>query len=99
MAGIFTEEEQTGILKIIAKPVTKEAVLFDGSVKLSVFIAQWSDNKVLRAVADNELEIVTLEGTMTASVGDYIIKGLRGEFYPCKPDVFHKTYNIVKETK
>ena len=38
------------------------------------------------------IEIKTLEGVMTASVGDYIIKGLRGEFYPCKPDIFEETY-------
>ena len=36
--------------------------------------------------------IKTLEGDMLASVGDYIIKGVKGEFYPCKPDVFEQTY-------
>lgn len=39
------------------------------------------------------LEIRTLEGTMTASENDYIIKGVNGEFYPCKPDIFEKTYD------
>ena len=39
--------------------------------------------------------ITTLEGTMTASVGDFIIKGVQGEFYPCKPDIFEQTYEIV----
>lgn len=39
--------------------------------------------------------ITTLEGDMRASVGDYIIKGLRGEFYPCKPDVFVKKYELI----
>lgn len=38
------------------------------------------------------LKIFTLEGTMSASVGDWIIKGVSGEFYPCKPDIFEKTY-------
>ena len=38
------------------------------------------------------LHIKTLEGTMMASLGDYIIKGVNGEFYPCKPDIFEKTY-------
>lgn len=42
------------------------------------------------------MKIKTLEGDMTASEGDYIIKGLRGEFYPCKPDIFKKTYEVVK---
>ena len=41
---------------------------------------------------DNELDIETLEGTMHASVGDYIITGVRGEQYPCKPDIFEHTY-------
>ena len=43
------------------------------------------------------LKIQTLEGVMTASLGDWIIKGLRGEFYPCKPDIFEKTYQPVEE--
>jgi hypothetical protein len=38
------------------------------------------------------IEIKTLEGTMTASEGDWIIKGIKGEFYPCKPDIFEATY-------
>ena len=43
--------------------------------------------------ADTEhLRIRTLEGTMRAEVGDYIIKGVQGEFYPCKPDIFAATY-------
>ena len=43
------------------------------------------------------MEIHTLEGNMIASYGDYIIKGLRGEFYPCKPDVFEKKYELVED--
>ena len=43
------------------------------------------------------VEINTLEGVMTAAVGDYIIKGVNGEFYPCKPDIFEKTYEKVNE--
>lgn len=41
------------------------------------------------------INITTLEGTMTASVNDWIIKGVEGEFYPCKPDIFEKTYEAV----
>lgn len=43
------------------------------------------------------VEIITLEGRMTASVGDYIIKGVQGELYPCKPDIFLATYEEVIE--
>lgn len=41
------------------------------------------------------LLIKTLEGTMTASIRDFVIKGVNGEFYPCKPDIFEKTYEPV----
>jgi hypothetical protein len=41
---------------------------------------------------DGELFIKTLEGNHHASIGDYIIKGVKGEFYPCKPDIFEMTY-------
>lgn len=42
-----------------------------------------------------DIIIKTLEGEMKASVGDYIIRGVNGEFYPCKPDIFEKTYDKV----
>lgn len=45
--------------------------------------------------SDDDIEIETLEGTMYAKKGDYIIKGVNGEFYPCKPDIFAKTYEQV----
>ncbi|MCR3759163.1 hypothetical protein KYB31_09190 [Clostridium felsineum] len=44
---------------------------------------------------DRYVEILTLEGTMRADHGDYIIKGINGEVYPCKPDIFLKTYEKV----
>lgn len=46
---------------------------------------------------DKELDIDTLEGVMHASVGDYIITGVHGEHYPCKPDIFEETYEKVEE--
>ena len=44
---------------------------------------------------DGQLIIDTLEGELTASVGDMIIKGVKGEFYPCKPDIFDETYDVL----
>lgn len=44
-------------------------------------------------------EIKTLEGTMIARTGDYIIKGVNGEVYPCKADIFEKTYELCEEDK
>ncbi|MBS6626413.1 MAG: hypothetical protein KH274_02960 [Veillonella sp. oral taxon 780] len=46
---------------------------------------------------DKEMIIQTLEGPMQASVGDWIITGIRGEEYPCKPDVFDRTYEEVPQ--
>ena len=43
------------------------------------------------------INIKTLEGTMQARIGEYIIKGVKGKFYPCKPDIFESTYDLVKE--
>lgn len=48
---------------------------------------------------DKEVIIHTLEGDMKANVGDYIITGVNGEQYPCKPDIFEKTYELVKENE
>lgn len=46
---------------------------------------------------DKEMNIETLEGTMHAEIGDWIITGVNGEQYPCKPDIFEKTYERVEE--
>lgn len=84
------------------KPVIIEAIQYTG--KNGFEIRKWSDTNVLESpvlepTEDNltgeYLQIYTLEGTMTAIVGDYIIRGIQGEYYPCKPDIFHKTYEEV----
>ncbi len=46
---------------------------------------------------DKEMTIHTLEGDMKADIGDYIITGVNGEQYPCKPDIFEKTYEPVED--
>ena len=48
-------------------------------------------------ITDKSMDIHTLEGVMQANVGDYIITGVNGEQYPCKPDIFKKTYEIIEE--
>lgn len=61
-------------------------------------LANWSGGKIdeigLRP-EQRAINIWTLEGKMRASMGDYIIKGIKGEFYPCKPDIFEQTYELV----
>lgn len=47
--------------------------------------------------SDGKFKITTLEGVHVANVGDYIIRGVSGEFYPCKPDIFNKTYDAVED--
>jgi hypothetical protein len=44
---------------------------------------------------NKQVQIPTLEGTMVGNIGDYIIKGVKGEYYPCKPDIFEETYEEV----
>ncbi len=55
--------------------------------------------KSLKFPSDEDvLSIETLEGEHIARVGDYIIKGIAGEFYPCKPEIFDKTYEVVNDS-
>lgn len=80
------------------KPVVIEAVQFDGTFQSMKEILQWSGNgieEIQMAYDDYQLKIKTLEGVMIASKGDYIVKGVQGEFYPCKPDIFKETYEAV----
>lgn len=81
------------IKKYRKKPVTIEAIQWDGKnlSAIDYFMDRVVENK------ETILVIHTLEGDMEASVGDYIIKGVNGEFYPCKPDIFAKTYEEVTE--
>ena len=75
------------------KPVTIEAIQWLGTnlSEIDDFVGGSIANK------GTTLVIHTLEGNMKANIGDYIIKGINGEFYPCKPDIFDKTYEKVTE--
>ena len=58
----------------------------------------WRDHQRIQIEVDTGTAIiVTLEGNMKASPGDYIIRGIKGELYPCKPDIFEATYEAVDE--
>lgn len=80
-------------MKYRKKPVIIEAIQWNGENKSEILSFA---NKSAYITAGG-LTINTLEGNMKASVGDYIIKGVNGEFYPCKPDIFEKTYEKVEE--
>lgn len=74
------------------KPCEIEAVQWNGDNEQELLDFTKGDYYINR---DDDLIIETLEGDMKANIGDYIIKGLRGEFYPCKPDVFEKKYELI----
>lgn len=88
--------------KFKKKPVEIEAIQYTGHNDFD--ISRWSKNivyfsPVLEPSENNPtgsyLQIRTLEGIMTAIVGDWIIKSVKGEFYPCKDDIFKLTYDEV----
>lgn len=95
--------------KFRKKPVVIDARQFDGTLYpdpstngvMSWFgdhdidLAAWCSGD-LRAQITGWMNVKTLEGTMKASPGDWIIKGVNGEFYPCKSDIFEKTYEPVE---
>lgn len=77
------------------KPVVIEARLFSGSLDERENLADWCGGKLCGTKLPPEQQVIripTLEGEMEARAGDWIIKGVQGEFYPCKPDIFAATY-------
>ena len=83
------------------KPVVIEAVQFDG-LEYGDYANFAPKERVAFALAREDrstpvLYIQTSEGTMRADVGDWIIKGIKGEFYPCKPDIFAASYESVMD--
>ena len=85
------------------KPVVIEAWVFTSEAEGRA-IAAWCGGRFNYDPSPRDhtdvhisITIPTLEGNMTAQRGDYIIRGLAGEFYPCKPDIFAATYEEVSE--
>lgn len=94
--------------KFRKKPVTVEAMRYDGTpdtaspiigwaLEHDVSIRYWCENGEGCRKDMHVLRVSTLEGTMTANPGDWIIRGVAGEFYPCKPDIFAATYEAVSD--
>ncbi len=89
-----------------SEPVVIEAMVYDGTNGAA--LRSWSNGKVvespvLEPTAINPsgcyVQVFTLEGTMIGIVGDSIIKGIKGEFHPCNPDIFAATYEPVEDTE
>lgn len=95
----------SNVIKCIKLPVVIEAIQWDGNnlKEIIAFIGlhesahKWTWEEYEKVVAEKGLKIFTLEGPHIASIGDYIIKGVNGEFYPCKPNIFEKNYEKVNE--
>lgn len=88
-------------MKYRKKPVVIEAIIFNGeNVKELKYFTKDFTNEVLdikiTPTGVLHIGVKTLEGMMKVNVGDYVIKGINGEFYPCKPDIFEKTYEKVE---
>ncbi len=84
--------------KFRKKPIVIEAVLASivletDDSKKPEWILELTNDKII--IAEDALFIKTLEGVMRAELTDYIIRGINGEIYPCKPDIFEKTYEPV----
>jgi hypothetical protein len=82
-------------MKYKKKPVVIDAIRWND--KDLVELVGFAGEAV--CVTSGAVYIRTLEGDMKISNGDYIIKGVKGEFYPCKPDIFHKTYERVEDNE
>ena len=82
-------------MKYVKKPVVVNAIKYDGENFDE--IAQAFNVASFKRDLGNYLIISTLEGEMRANPGDYIIKGIKGEFYPCKPDIFQDSYEKISE--
>ena len=83
------------IKKYKKKLVVIEAVQYDGTHESFSEIQEFCNTIEVTAYNDKKLKIPTLEGFHDASINDWIIKGIKGEFYPCKPDIFEEIYEEV----
>jgi hypothetical protein len=77
------------------KPVVIEAMQYSGA-NVQEIIAFTGGQAIKNGGKSDYMTIPTLEGDHIATTGDFIIKGIKGEFYPCKPDIFEATYEEVQ---
>lgn len=85
-------------MKYRKKPVVIEAIKFLGPFSIDEMCVEWGDNFIKsHKLSDlGFLSIYTLECHHIATVGDYVIRGVKGEIYPCNPDIFEMTYEKVE---
>ena len=92
------------------RPAIIETMRYDGTPASATPIINWiianggtaryveaqPDSGPCKPAMPHHIAIDTLEGTMRADAGDFVIRGVQGEFYPCKPDIFEATYELVE---
>lgn len=78
------------------RPIVIGAIKWEGDGISLIAVIDMAPDASIQLMTDRSLAINTLEGTMYASVGDWIIRGVKGELYPCKPDIFDATYEAVE---
>ena len=84
-------------MKYRKKPVVVEAMQVNSITSFDEVVYFFGENShTLELGGDGMMYIRTLEGLMRVNLGDYIIKGVQGEFYPCKPDIFEQTYEFAE---
>ena len=83
-------------MKYRKKPVVIEAVQYTGDNTDEII--KFANGKIWKNTCYSYLTVPTLEGLHRADVGDWIVKGIKGEFYPCKPDIFDATYEPAQST-
>lgn len=93
------EQERAKPRKFRRRPVVVEAVQWTGDNFGEIYRFLDGIAAVYMDAGSEEIRIGTLEGVMTASLFSWIIKGVKGEFYPCRPDIFEQTYKPVEEEK
>lgn len=82
-------------MKYRKKPVVVEAEKWEGD-NLKDRNSMFQSPEVIIKYNCSEFIVSTLEGSMTGKVGDWLIRGIKGELYPCKPDIFEATYEVVE---
>lgn len=110
MGSKYTIQEAVIVLNALSELVEQ----FDTIEEAEEYVEGIGEDWFWDAVSDNTIithdfgkfhkdpawcEIATLEGVMTARAGDYIIRGVNGEIYPCKPDIFEKTYEKCEQNE
>lgn len=82
-------------MKFRKKPVVIEAIQWTGEMKPVIDLVGYDLPTYGKDGHEGSLRIKTLEGDFECRLGDWIIKGIQGEFYPCKPEIFIETYEAV----